>query len=136
MTFGSDDDERTFRQALRKRHFKIILVEGHRKEHVAPCDEFGVPLSRTLCRKNYDLEKRKRSKTMLHRTGKECPRCLQKYDACMTPVLDRRSNPEELQFHWLWHGEPACGQNCYGMATGFLGLVECKKCKAIARKYR
>jgi len=121
-------DELRYWQAIRKKRFVKISVAGQRKEHLAPCDEFGVPSPRTLCRKDYEPGNLTWSEPMERRTGAECANCLQKYDARTRPILTRRSTPAETKMHWSRYGEPACGQNCHVISTDYLGWVECKKC--------
>jgi hypothetical protein len=100
--------------------FRIVKVRGHQNEHVVRCDESGSPLDVTLCKLKYDAMKRSGSRPIERRTGKECEKCLTRFEILTLGSLRTpQSHPEGLRVH-LMEGDryrPVCGQDCYDAET-------------------
>jgi len=109
----------------------IITLTGARKEHIARNNEWGYPRDTTLCGKPCSSEYRKYSKGTTTISGKECSACLAK----LTPKPRWRFNlpRSDKKIHFLLDDlQPACGQECATYGAGWIEMVTCDRCLAIA----
>ena len=120
------------------RHIWIMKLVGRRKEHIARNDEAGWPRDTTLCGISCAAAERTYSTQTVTLSGKECPRCL----ARLTPK--KRSKPlgwvachgPDKKIHWVAEDQniAACGQEYSTFETGWVEMVTCNRCSAIAAK--
>jgi hypothetical protein len=115
-----------------------MKLAGRKKEHVALNDEAGWPRDTTLCGIPCFAANRTYSKRTATLSGRECRGCL----ARLTPK--KRSTPKgwipshgpDKRIHWLAEDQriAACGQEYSTWETGWIEMVTCERCLAIAEK--
>ena len=109
-----------------------IVLKGNRKEHLAECDESGIPLPATLCEKRYESATRTANKPYQDgQNANVCTSCVHQLSMRRYGSLrSRRSDAEDLKTHLGFGVNPRCGQDCAGdKRTENIAEVDCQKCR-------
>src|SRR6266545_3838216 len=124
-------------EGLRQRIWIIKLV-GRRKLHIARNDAAGLPRDTTLCGIPCAAADRQKSTKTMAPSGRECMGCLSRLSPKKRSELPGwiPCNGPDKKIHWLADDQrvAACGQKFAIWETGWIEMVTCDRCLALAAR--